>query len=89
VGINPMRVHVGYAQVSLFYPRDIGSNAAESMADAVRQAAEASELLTFDGRAIYLLSYNTNPAIGPAVLSPQFDGDWYHVPVRIPYYLFD
>lgn len=87
IGVNPTRREKGWADATLFYPRDYGESAAESMADAVRVAANNNEILTTPAnRLVYLIDPTTGRG-GASVLTPKFDGLWYQLPVRIPWHI--
>lgn len=87
VGINPEWQESGWADVSVFYPRDYGANAAESMSDAIVQAARANESFLYNNRQINLLNPGGDRAAGATPLTGTFEDTWYKLPVRIPYYI--
>lgn len=68
----------GVYQVSLYCRADAGAGAAATRADALRTHFQRGSVLTADSVAVLIVR---TPSVSPAM----YDGDWYVVPVSVPY----
>lgn len=86
LGPSPEYQEAGWADVSLFYPRDLGVTACESMGEAIKATMRVNEQFTYNDRVITLIDPVSKRA-STAMLTGSFDDVWYRVPIRIPYFV--